>query len=330
MTFVASGVEEQPRSSTKPIRRRVLFVLGMHRSGTSAIAGALVRLGLPMAGADEPWPTDRHNPRGYFESVSTVQANDLILQALGGTWRRPPSTCCPAVGPVAEAFAEPMARLARRLLPDGTQLAVWKDPRFCLTLPLWRRIVEAPCAVLVVRHPLEVARSLAAREGIPIDYGLALFYHYLRRANEALEGMPVALVRYEELLCDVDLGVRRLGELTDRLAELVDAAPLRGAHAAARALIDPALRHQRAALPSCTDDHDDPTTSAQADTTRATSGPRGHLAARTDLDTALDATLALLSALGTPERVEESWQRLELPPPGVWAELALAAHPDIR
>ena len=40
---------------------------------------------------------------------------------------------------------------------------VMKDPRLCLTLPLWRRaLARDPVAILVYRDPVEVALSRAA------------------------------------------------------------------------------------------------------------------------------------------------------------------------
>lgn len=67
------------------MRKEVIFILGMHRSGTSAVAGAFGKLGaeLPndLMGAQ---PT---NPLGFFDSNSAVYLNDQILESLGTNWR---------------------------------------------------------------------------------------------------------------------------------------------------------------------------------------------------------------------------------------------------
>src|SRR5690242_15048034 len=65
-------------------RRRAVVVLGMHRSGTSALAGAL-----HLAGAGEPKtpiPADENNQRGYWEPAPLVQAHDEFLTAIGSSW----------------------------------------------------------------------------------------------------------------------------------------------------------------------------------------------------------------------------------------------------
>ena len=43
----------------------LVFVLGMHRSGTSLLSGVLQHLGLALPG--EVINADQHNPEGYFE-----------------------------------------------------------------------------------------------------------------------------------------------------------------------------------------------------------------------------------------------------------------------
>src|SRR6516164_1273563 len=65
-------------------RRTAYLVLGMHRSGTSAVTQvlALAGAGLPenvMAG-------DEHNARGYFEPWRIAMLNDERLRAGGAAW----------------------------------------------------------------------------------------------------------------------------------------------------------------------------------------------------------------------------------------------------
>ncbi len=68
---------------------------------------------------------------------------------------------------------------------------VLKDPRLCITLPLWRTVFEpAPVAVLVLRDPLEVARSLEHRNDFPLTLSLALWRRYVQQSVAAVEGLP--------------------------------------------------------------------------------------------------------------------------------------------
>ncbi len=182
--------------------RLLVYVVGMHRSGTSAIAGLLDRLGLRVLGEGDLMRPDRWNPRGYFESKTMQNVNDKLLAALGGTWSSPPEM--PAGWhrdrPEIRALLPSLEQIAANLAPPAVP-SLWKDPRLCLTLPLWRDALRRPqAAVLVYRHPAEVADSLYSRDQIHPAQSLALWEHYTRSALAALEGMRVAVVRYEDVI----------------------------------------------------------------------------------------------------------------------------------
>src|SRR3954471_750445 len=71
------------KTATTPARTAYL-VLGMHRSGTSAVTQVLA-----LAGAQLPenvMAGDEHNARGYFEPWRIAMLNDERLRAGGGAW----------------------------------------------------------------------------------------------------------------------------------------------------------------------------------------------------------------------------------------------------
>jgi len=179
-----------------------VLVLGMHRSGTSALTGALGHLGLSLPAADD-LVTGRYDNPVHYESHALTDVDDAILETLGGTWSAPPLLRpgwhrSPAVLDMA-GRARSAARLA---FPQGGPL-VWKDPRLCLLLPFWRSVLPQPIVtVFVWRAPLAVARSLRSRQGFTTSLGLALWERYTRDALAALAGHDVYIVRYEELLGD--------------------------------------------------------------------------------------------------------------------------------
>ena len=194
-----------------------IVVLGMHRSGTSSVTRVLNLLGASL-GAEDDLMRAFDNPSGHWESNELVAVNDRILAAAGGSWQFPPRL---APGWERSAWAE-------ELLPDLSATFdrvyaatdppwVWKDPRTCLTMPLWRRVIADPVVVLVVRNPRPVARSLQRRNGLRPGYGAALWEHYTRAAIAGSVGLPAVVVRFEDLLADASQGVV---ELRDRLRDL--------------------------------------------------------------------------------------------------------------
>ena len=91
----------------------------------------------------------------------------------------------------------------------GHPVVGWKDPRTSLTLPFWRTASQIDATVLVIRHPLEVARSLRVRNAIDEAEAARLYVAYV---VSALRNDPACvLVRYEDLFLDIDREIERLG-----------------------------------------------------------------------------------------------------------------------
>src|SRR5215471_2250594 len=66
------------------MQRYLLVILGMHRSGTSALTGALAKSG--AAPGAHLMPPTNDNPEGYWECLPVVRLNDEILKRLGSRW----------------------------------------------------------------------------------------------------------------------------------------------------------------------------------------------------------------------------------------------------
>ena len=178
-----------------------VLVVGMHRSGTSAIAGAIGALGMSM-----PRPEDRISPSPsnpeHWESHSIMLHNQDVLDRFGGSWDAPPDLPPGWVqGPQLDGLPDP-APLFASTFPDPGPL-VWKDPRVCLLLPYWRPLLPEPvAAVFVWRSPVAVARSLQKRDGYSLFHGLSLWERYNRAALDGLRGMEVYALAYETLIQD--------------------------------------------------------------------------------------------------------------------------------
>jgi hypothetical protein len=197
------------RLARRPLTRRVLgwgrgvYIVGMHRSGTSAVTRTVNLMGVPLGDLrDLIDPVPESNPTGHWESATLAGMNDHILTTLGGAWSAPPVLFA---GWERGAVVAELRRDARRLFAEtyASRQWVWKDPRLCLTLPFWRSCVPARAVVLLVtRHPLEVAHSLEVRNGFPVRYSLALWERYMRVALDGVAGLPVLVTAYDDLLRD--------------------------------------------------------------------------------------------------------------------------------
>jgi hypothetical protein len=204
-------------SAEEAVGGRHAVVVGMHRSGTSATAHTLVELGLSTPRAGDLIGANQYNERGHWESKRLSRFDENVLRQLGGTWSAPPTMSAgweDAADARVKELRSQAAELAADILPRPP--AVMKDPRLCLLLPFWRKVLpEDPVAVLVFRDPLEVALSLQRRNQFPLTLGLALWHRYVRQSLVSLSGLPVLVVEYGRVLEEPGRFVLELAEFLE-------------------------------------------------------------------------------------------------------------------
>jgi Flp pilus assembly protein TadD len=160
-----------------------IVVLGMHRSGTSCLAGMLAAGGLASAGdAVRNWD----NARGHHEMLDAVRLDEQVLAYNGGHWLSPPASV---------RWTDDHAAIRDRLLRAqiAGRPALLKDPRMLLVLPFWRASQVPFHVIAIVRHPLAVARSLETWRGTPLVDGVALWSAHNRAlaADRASRAYPL-------------------------------------------------------------------------------------------------------------------------------------------
>lgn len=230
------SVREEPAAPAAQV-----VVLGMHRSGTSALTGLLQRMGL-WAGEEGDFPlADDHNQTGYWEHRGVWSVDEAILQALGASWSEVADLDLSRLDEGVRARLRERARETVRDL-DGHGSWVIKDPRLCLLFPFWREILERPFCILIHREPLPVARSLAARDEFPIPYGIALWEKHTLEALASTRGLPRILISHRALLADPVATLRRLHQhLVGQRPELASLRVLTAEEI--HAVLDPSLVH---------------------------------------------------------------------------------------
>jgi hypothetical protein len=223
---------------------RAVCVTGMHRSGTSFIAGALRFLGVSLGDPARLLKPGPDNPLGYFEVAALVQLDDEVLAHLGGAWDQPPVL---DPGWEHDAGLDPFRARAAGILDDtfGPAAArpgviAWKDPRLSVLLPFWRTVTPVATTVVVVRDPVEVVESLAARR-YAVDAAQAASL-WLRYVFSAVANDPGRLlVRHTDIFDDLAGTISRL------TAHLGLPEPGPETEDSVRAQLDPGLRHHDAA-----------------------------------------------------------------------------------
>jgi hypothetical protein len=193
--------------------RRAVVVLGMHRSGTSALTRVI-----NLLGADLPktlLPPTPGNEAGYWESFDLAVIHDELLTSAGSHWHdwrafNPGWYASPA----AAMFRQRILNVLRNDFDDA-QLFVIKDPRICRFWPFYQEVLDEfgakPGLVIPIRNPLEVMASLGRRDGFaPTKSGLLWLRHVLD-AEQATRDLPRAVVTFDALLSNWQGVVAALG-----------------------------------------------------------------------------------------------------------------------
>ena len=196
------------------VRKSVILVTGMHRSGTSAVTRVLNLLGCALPGTVAESAPD--NERGFWENSAIRELNNRILASAGSSWDDwEPFDPRWYASPVASGFRDDARAILDGEFADG-RLFVVKDPRISRLLPFWIEAVRSfeaePLIVSPVRNPFDVAASLEERNGIHPSIGLLMWLRHVLDAEAASRDLRRVHLRYEHLLFKTHVVVDRLAD----------------------------------------------------------------------------------------------------------------------
>jgi lipopolysaccharide biosynthesis protein len=198
-------MQNLPALAVRNVAPDVVIVLGMHRSGTSAVTRGLQTLGCAL-GDKLMQPALGVNDKGFWEDLDIYRLNEDLLADIGSSWNS-----CQVLTP--ERLAAPTLRrhreTAKRLLQDKLQHKrpfAFKDPRTAMLLPFWKAVLDdlnlSAAYVIVIRNPLEVSQSLARRDAFANEQSLLLWYLHNRSALDNTEGQRRIVVHYANVLAE--------------------------------------------------------------------------------------------------------------------------------
>ena len=178
-----------------------LLVLGMHRSGTSAVTRLLNMAGCYFGPEGSSTRVLEENPKGFWERRDVRAVCDSLLQDAGFDWWKVTDFELDAISEeVREAHLPPLAEIVHGL--DAHRPWVLKEPRLCLLLPLLRPMLEVPLCIHVTREPTEVAESLRSRNDFPLPVGIALWERYTLASVQSSAELPRYHITYGDVLTD--------------------------------------------------------------------------------------------------------------------------------
>jgi hypothetical protein len=193
---------------------RAVLVLGMHRSGTSALARGLQMLGVYL-GNDfiSPKPD---NPTGYWEDRNIYEINERLLAVFGLKWEK--------VALIDDARWDAPAVEALRteaveyLRSQFVSHPLWgfKDPRTIRLLPFWRSVLRSldvdECYLLVIRNPRSVANSLMRRHGMDAVTAHLLWLVYVVPNLSMIANRPFVVADYDLVMANPRQELERIAQ----------------------------------------------------------------------------------------------------------------------
>ena len=161
-------------------KRPPIFILGMHRSGTSCLTGSLQASGLYLGKASE---TNKNNRKGDRENKEIWRLNERVLNLNGGAWHSPVESC---------VWNDEALEEAKKIISSYEKHSIWgvKDPRMLFTLDGWLSVLDEVSYVGTFRNPKSVVKSLMKRNSdiggeeywldLWVKYNKALLKHHAR------------------------------------------------------------------------------------------------------------------------------------------------------
>lgn len=181
-----------------------ILVLGMHRSGTSALTRVLNLLGADLP--EELIPANRFNRSGYWESSQVVALNDHWLNSVKSAWDAPYAGRDTLEAKLPSNAVRRAAETVKEAYGVNHTLIAVKDPRCTLFSDTWRAGIEragyVPRQLLIYRDAAEVTQSLARRDGFSDDEAGLLWCWYGLKALTAIRDEGGVVVAYSDLRND--------------------------------------------------------------------------------------------------------------------------------
>jgi hypothetical protein len=196
---------------------RIIVVLGMHRSGTSAITRALQAIGVGLGQSLMP-PISDNNEKGFFEDIEINELNIEILKSLDSDWDA--LSIIPESALIHERLVQYKLRAVELIQAKvGEKPFGIKDPRMSRLLPFWCEVFNQVGAsvsfVIALRNPKSVVESLKKRDGFDVEKSYYLWLEHVVPAMLHTQKFSRVAVSYDLLMTDTRVQLERVAQCLD-------------------------------------------------------------------------------------------------------------------
>jgi len=226
-----------------------LIILGMHRSGTSLLAGLLSQVDVKM-GRSLYAPQKGVNEKGFWEHEDIVDTHDELLLHLNSQW----DDLLPWdetwgekwwETDIVKSFSHRLIDLVERDFKDAPVWAL-KDPRMCRLLPAWFPIFGTlqikVTYICMTRNPFEVTGSLQKRDHFSREKTLVLWLIHSLAAERYSRGLPRVFIDFDQVVANPTGVLSKI----EQESELAFPVAVGTAKEKIAEFVSPSLRHHKA------------------------------------------------------------------------------------
>ena len=187
-----------------------ILILGMHRSGTSALTGMLSLLDVYLG--SELMEESLANVKGYYESNALCRINDKLLYQMESSWddvlfEEEKISNVKDVGDLKNYI--------KKEFKHSNNFAI-KDPRIVFLFPVYKRVLtELGIDIKIIipfRHPMEVASSLNRRDNFSCEKGILLWAYHFLLAEKSSREFERVFIGFNELISNSRSAVTLISE----------------------------------------------------------------------------------------------------------------------
>ena len=199
------------------MKQTCILILGMHRSGTSALTGMLSMLDVYLG--SELMESNKHNEKGYFENSNFYKINDELLSGINSSWED--------IFYNEEKLAkfnnslELISKLKNIIIEQFNYSNIFaiKDPRIVYLFPIYKKVLDELNInikiIIPYRNPIEVARSLTRRDNFSLEKGMLLWAYHIILAEKFSRKYQRIFINYENIINNSEEVINNLSELLE-------------------------------------------------------------------------------------------------------------------
>lgn len=255
---IIQEISSTVRSQTKK-KKKLLFVIGAGRSGTSTLTGLFITSNI-YYGGNQLKPASVYNTKGYFEDEDMVKQNKFLVEDQKFREFLPlkfPFNHSLAIAKIQSEpeyftngrnFVKRLDRFVENQDGDPHETFIVKDPLLSITLSTWLDMLsDKPVVLFTHRHPVDVARSLRKRNSnIISNQGLMYSIGYNRNSIQtAVEGdLCLVSTSYYNIMNDSLEEVQRIVKELKMKCDVVPSIPYSSiTQSLVDGFVDHGLRH---------------------------------------------------------------------------------------